>query len=485
MKLSELLEHVELRGGRPPDREITGVSHDSRRVRPGHVFVAVPGQEHEGADFIPEAVARGAVAVVGSGEEPGECGVPYVRVDDARRALAALARACFEGPSANLELVGITGTNGKTTTAFMVRTILRAAGQKTGLIGTVRYEIGEHRMPASRTTPEATELQGLLRRMVDHGCTSAVLEVSSHALAQDRVWGIEFDAAVFTNLSSEHLDYHGTEEEYFEVKRRLFTMLGQQRKPGCAVINADDPRADRLPAGASGRIGFGCSPGADVRGEVVDIRREGTRLRLWTPWGDGELMLPLPGRFNACNALAAIATCGALGVDPAAAVHALERMRPVPGRLEPVAGDRRVWVDYAHTDDALENVLGALREFRRGRLFVVFGCGGCRDTAKRGRMGRVAARLADGAVITTDNPRREDPAQIAAEIAKGFDSEDQYEIVLDRRDAIRRGIERLGEDDLLLIAGKGHETVQEFADTRIPFDDREVAAEYLAEKKKR
>jgi UDP-N-acetylmuramoyl-L-alanyl-D-glutamate--2,6-diaminopimelate ligase len=400
-------------------------------------------------------------------------------VADARLALARLSCAFYGDPSARLCTVGITGTNGKTTVSFMLREIFKAAGRRPGLLGTVRYEIGDRVIPAARTTPEAPELQAMFSQMLRTGCDSAVMEVSSHALAQYRVEGILYDAAVFTNLTQDHLDYHGTLEEYFNAKARLFNQVRR-----FAVINLDDPwgrrllEEDHLKAVS---ISYGFSEGATVRGLWPETNTGGSRMRVQSPWGEFDIALGIIGRFNLLNALAAFATAGALGIAPACAVQALANMACVPGRLEAVPHPRgaRVFVDYAHTDDALRNVLETLREITHGKLVVVFGCGGNRDKGKRPLMGKVAARLADYAILTNDNPRSEIPEKIAMDIASGFDSERKYEVVLDRRAAIARGLALLGKNDVLLIAGKGHETYQEFNGAIVPFDDREAVREAL------
>ena len=481
MRLRELLEAVEvLETKGPADVEIRGVACDSRRVVPGGLFVAVPGFRRDGVEFAAEAVARGAAAVAAETLLDLGPDVAAVRVKDARRAAAAFANAFYGDLSRRMAMVGITGTNGKTTTAYMTRAVLRAAGRRPGLVSTVAYEAEGFSVPAARTTPEAPELHELFHRMKESGCDSVVMEVSSHALVLQRVHGIAFDTCVFTNLTQDHLDFHGDMEAYFEAKACLFL---DGEPPRRSAINLDDPRGarlfERLPA--ERRISFGFAPEADVRAADVETGLDGTRFRLSSPWGGGEVRLRLPGRFNVYNALAALAVGGGMGIELPVMLRALEAMPPVPGRLEPVGNRRKtVFVDYAHTDDALRNVLSTLREMCPGKLVVVFGCGGNRDRGKRLLMGRVADELADFSLLTSDNPRNEDPEKIVREIAAGFSSPDRYEIRLDRREAIAAGLDRIGRRDILLVAGKGHETYQEIGGTVIPFDDREIVKELLS-----
>lgn len=480
MNLNELLDGIEtVETAGNTSCEITGIVYDSRRAVPGSLFVALHGERADGAAYVEDAIQRGAAAVVSQNPCASGGSFPCIQVADARLALAKLAGTFYGQPASRLCTVGITGTNGKTTISFMLREIFKAAGRKPGLLGTVRYEIGDRIIPAARTTPESADLQSMFAQMERAGCDSAVMEVSSHALAQHRVEGILFDAAVFTNLTQDHLDYHGTLEEYFHVKARLFNQVRR-----FAVINRDDPWGKRLldeKKFLEGRISYGFSEGADVRGLNPVTDAGGSRMRVQSRWGEAEIRLQLIGRFNLSNALAAFAAAAALGIPVEIIAKALAEMQCVPGRLEAVANKKgkRVYVDYAHTDDALLNVLGTLREITPGKLVVVFGCGGNRDKGKRPLMGKVAARLADYSIITNDNPRSEIPEKIAAEIAGGFDSERKYEIVLDRKAAIARGLELIGKKDVLLVAGKGHETYQEFNGAIFPFDDREAVREAL------
>lgn len=466
------------------DCEISGVVCDSRQVRPGHIFVAIPGNKQDGSRFVDDAIERGAAAVV-SEQDPGSSRrTCFVKVADARLALAELSATFHGRPADRLEVVGVTGTNGKTTTTWIIRDILQAAGRRPGLLGTVEYVIGDRTIPAARTTPEAPLLQSYLAQMVHAECKSAVMEVSSHSLVQKRVAGIDFDVGVFTNLTRDHLDYHKTLENYFEAKALLFSGLGTgKKKETVSVINIDDPWGQRLVQRngfKSEVLTYGLGGEAMVRAENVSLTPAGSSFKLKTTWGSSKMKLKLLGRFNILNAMAAVAACGALGVDLDLMAEVLAGLHGVPGRLEEIRTNRgfNVFVDYAHTDDALENVLKTLREITRERLIVVFGCGGNRDRTKRPLMGRVATALADHAIITSDNPRKEEPGAIIAEIKAGIEKSN-YEIREDRAEAIRRAIELAGKGDVVLIAGKGHEAVQELANTTIMFDDRQVVRKYL------
>lgn len=466
------------------DVDIKGLAYDSRQVKPGFLFVAIPGRHHDGSAFIDDALKRGAVAVIG--EQPLALRhVPYLCVPHARIALADIACAYFENPSAALEVFGVTGTNGKTTTAYMIRAMLDKATRSPGLISTICYEIGQRIIPANRTTPEAPDLQAMMQKMDRAGCQSVVMEVSSHALDQHRVRGIDFDVALFTNLSRDHLDYHETMEAYFDAKRRLFRELGQGNKQAVAVLNADDEWGRRLvddvAGGPASLLTYGTGKDADVTVSDIQLDAGGSRFTVKTPWGDQAIRLHQLGRFNLSNALAAIAACGARGISLDVMVEALEHMQSVPGRLQAVAEGNpfNIFVDYAHTDDALSNVLQILREITPGRILLVFGCGGDRDRSKRPAMGRVAEQGADHTFITSDNPRTEEPAAIAEAIAAGYADPERHTICLNREEAIRLAIAQAQPGDAVLIAGKGHENYQEFGHTMVPFDDAEVARKIL------
>ena len=485
MKLEEILEkvsHQAVRGN--ADRRIAGIAYDSRQVRQDFLFVAIPGEHRDGAEFVEDAIRRGAGVIVSRQGRFSTRDVAHVQVEDARRALAEVADAFYRHPSGRLCVAGITGTNGKTTISFMLRDMLAAAGRSPGLIGTVQYEVGARVIPASRTTPEAADVQAMLDQMLHSGGGSAVMEVSSHALDQDRVRGIDFDVGVFTNLTRDHLDYHRTMERYFEAKRKLFVALGRGGKRAVAVLNSDDPRGRDLASDqaiVAEKVTYGFDPGAMVRALDVTFDARGSAFRVASPWGESCVRLNLMGRFNIENALAAYTAARALGLDEGLVVEALANRKAVPGRLEEVPTGRgwRVFVDYAHTDDALANVLETLRTFTEGRLMVVFGCGGCRDQSKRPLMGAVAARLADRAILTSDNPRREDPRLILDQIRAGVGDWTGYEILEDRADAIAAALKMAKAGDIILIAGKGHESTQEFANTIVPFDDRQVVRTLL------
>ena len=487
MKLDQLLGDVATTGVEGSlDRDITSICHDSRRVKPGALFVAMKGENVDGAAFIPKAIAAGAEAVVT--ETDADTGkATKVFVPDTRLALADLAAAFYQNPARHLRIAGVTGTNGKTTTAFLIKHICEQAMHRCGLIGTVRYEIADRILPASRTTPESLEVHDLLWQMRSAGCKAAVMEVSSHALMQARVRGVEFDAAVFTNLTQDHLDYHRTMEAYFDAKMRLFSGLLEQKKKGQAVINLDDRYGqllvqkfhDQLPI-----VTYGVRAQSDFRASNVRIDFHGTSYQLDARGRSYLVRLPLIGAFNVANSLAAIAASNVMGVDVRTAVLALAQAPAVPGRLETVPGQRqfKVYVDYAHTDDALLNVIKACRELKPARLIVVFGCGGNRDKTKRPRMGAVVDQHADYAIVTSDNPRKEDPWAIIDDITPAM-TPGKFEIVLDRKQAIRTAIDLAQPRDIVLIAGKGHETYQEFADHTIPFDDVAVAQSAMGDKR--
>jgi UDP-N-acetylmuramoyl-L-alanyl-D-glutamate--2,6-diaminopimelate ligase len=466
------------------DREVDGIFYDSRRVQKNGLYVAIPGAKVDGHQFTEQAIERGASAIVVERSESHSRATALV-VDDSRIALADLAFTFYRKPSLRLKMAGVTGTNGKTTTSFLIKHICETAGLRSGLIGTVRYEIGERILPATRTTPESADLQELLAQMVNAGCKVAAMEVSSHALAQERTRGLEWDVAVFTNLTQDHLDFHQTMDNYFEAKARLFTGLKEQpnKKQATAVINLDD----RYGAQLVRRLGpdapvitYGLSARSDFRASNYRTEFGGTSFQL-DAYGKSYLVrVPLIGRFNVSNAMAALAAAVSLGVNLRDAVLSLSRAPQVPGRLEAVPAKRQfqAFVDYAHTPDALLNVLKTLRELRPNRLILVFGAGGDRDQQKRPLMGRVADQNADYNIITSDNPRKEDPFAIIEEVKKGFRSRN-FETVPDRAEAIARAIALAQPRDIVLIAGKGHETSQEFADHTIPFDDLQVARRAL------
>lgn len=485
MTLRELLAGVDgaaVTG--PDDVEVAGLALDSRRVRPGEAFFALAGVREDGARFVPAAVAAGARVVVGPRGTRAP-GVTTVEVPEPRLALAAMACRLHGDPSRSLAVVAVTGTNGKTTTTYMLEAVFVAAGRRAGLIGTTGVRVAGEPRPSAFTTPEAPELQALLAEMRDRGVRAVAMEASSHALAQRRTWGLACDAAVFTNFTQDHLDYHGTMEAYFDAKLMLFDgRNGGFGKRTTAVVNADDPAAARVAAAAAAAGAdvrrFGEAAGADVRIARVAAAPAGLGVTLVLGGEEHEFELPMLGRFNAHNAAAACAAARALDLPLAAATAGLAGFAGVPGRLERVGAGRpfTVAVDYAHTPDALERALAACREHARGRVLCVFGCGGDRDRGKRPRMGAIAARLADRAWVTNDNPRTEDPAAIAAEIVAGALGAG-LATVLDRREAIAAALADAREGDLVLVAGKGHETTQTIGDRVLPFDDRAVARELL------
>ncbi|MEJ7797304.1 MAG: UDP-N-acetylmuramoyl-L-alanyl-D-glutamate--2,6-diaminopimelate ligase [Solirubrobacteraceae bacterium] len=471
MRLRELFDDAP--AGDPPV-EVTALALDNQRVEPGSVFFCVRGFTRDGHEFAADAIARGAVALVV--DHPLGSGVAEVVVEDVRAAMAPAAARLHGDPTATLRTIGVTGTNGKTTTAYVLRALLEAAGQPTGMLGTVKSVIGGRERGVARTTPESIDLQASFAAMGDAGDTHCVIEVSSHALALGRADAIHWAAAIFTNLTQDHLDFHSTMDDYFAAKRRLFEMC-----PAVAVVNVDDPYGARLASELDlpRVVTFGIESGdADLR--ATDVRGDfaGSTFRA----GGLELRSPLPGRFNVLNVLGAVATARALGVDDETIVAALPAAGRVPGRFEPVDEGQgfAVLVDYAHTPDSLHNVLTAARPLTSGRLLCVFGCGGDRDRGKRPLMGEIAACLADHTIVTSDNPRSENPQAIVAEIMSGIDDRSTSEPIVDRRAAIERAVALAAPGDVVVIAGKGHEQGQELADgRRLVFDDVTVAREAL------
>ncbi|HVW16830.1 MAG TPA: UDP-N-acetylmuramoyl-L-alanyl-D-glutamate--2,6-diaminopimelate ligase [Solirubrobacteraceae bacterium] len=463
-----------------PDLEVAGLAHDTREVGPGTLVFCVPGFTRDGHDLASEAIARGAAALVV--ERALGLGVPEVVVPSVRAAMAPVAARFCGDPTARLRVVGVTGTNGKTTTAFLVRSLLEAGGLPTGLLGTVTSWVGGEQRATVRTTPEAIELQRTFAQMLDGGDVACAMEVSSHALELRRADAIHWEVAVFTNLTQDHLDFHGSMEDYFAAKRRLFE--GNPFPPALAVVNVDDARGARLAAELEP-----ARPGAVVTtglGEAAALRATGVRTGLggssFVVDGLGEVRIPLPGAFNVANALGAIAAARALGVPDATIAAALPDAARVPGRFEAVSEGQgfAVIVDYSHTPDSLENVLRAARAMTSGRVVCVFGCGGDRDRLKRPIMGRVAGELADATIVTSDNPRSEDPEAIIADVLAGVDPGRPAEAIADRREAIERAIAIAADGDVVVIAGKGHERGQELAGgVVVPFDDVEVAREAL------
>jgi UDP-N-acetylmuramoyl-L-alanyl-D-glutamate--2,6-diaminopimelate ligase len=449
------------------------------------VFVALRGLTADGASYAGQAVTAGAVAIVAETPSPGSIGVPWITVPNARVALAALADAFFEHPSGQMQVVGITGTNGKTTTSYLVRSIFEAAGVTCGLLGTVAYRIGDKAFEATRTTPEPPAVQGLMRQMVTAGCGACAMEVSSHALALHRVDRVEFAAGVFTNLTRDHLDFHADMENYFAAKRRLFEML-----PSAApsIVNVDDPRGQALARTVARPVTYAIGRPADVSPGRLTFSLDGLRFDASTPRGVVRVESSMLGRPNAYNILAAVATTAALDVPLEAIEAGVRQLSGVPGRFQLAssgADDITVIVDYAHTDDALRNLLETARPMAARRLITVFGAGGDRDRTKRPLMGMVAARLSDVVVITSDNPRSEDPVRIIDEVKRGSEGEVRASgaeliTIVDREEAIVDAVMRALEGDVVLIAGKGHETYQEIGRQRLSFDDVAVARKALS-----
>lgn len=482
MRFRELLEAVEIRdAGGDHDVRLAGITYDSRLVRPGFLFVAVKGLKADGHDYVPQAVDKGAAAVVAERAVTLPPGLAWALVPDSRRALALLSARFFGAPSTRLQLIGVTGTNGKTTTTSLIAAILEASGRKVGLLGTIQNKIGARVAPVSHTTPESTDLQALLSEMVEEGVDACVMEVSSHALALHRVDGCEFDLAVFTNLTRDHLDFHPDMDAYLAAKLQLFRSLqtpGQKMGVKYAIINADDPAAKQVMAAARGTVcTYGVKRRADIYATEIEISDRGASFTVNGIWGAYPLNLKLTGLFNVYNVLAAFAAAAALGVPPDAIKDALEQVRGVPGRFEPVeAGqDFTVIVDYAHTPDGLENILVTARQFTRGRLITVYGCGGDRDREKRPMMGAIAAKYSDLQFITSDNPRTEDPARIIEDIMAGVRplvSGDCCHVEQDRRRAINLAVRAARRGDVVVIAGKGHEDYQIIGAEKLPFDDR-------------
>jgi UDP-N-acetylmuramoyl-L-alanyl-D-glutamate--2,6-diaminopimelate ligase len=468
------------------DRPISGLVLDSRRVVPGNLFFALPGLRTDGASFIDEAVNRGAVAIV-TQKLPAlpPAKVTFIQVADTRATLARVAQRYYRFPDRDMTVVGVTGTNGKTTVTHLIQHFLNA-DQRVGLLGTINYDLGARTVPAYRTTPESLDIYGMMAQMRDAGCRHAVMEVSSHGIDQKRVLGLQFGAAVFTNLTRDHLDYHKTLDAYFDVKTRLFDG-GVGVPPKVAVVNLDDPYGVRLAAKIAAEkpevrvVTFGESASAQVRAENVRLNFKSSAFRLVWPGGALEIESPLIGRYNISNLLAATATAWGLGRDPVVFLARLRAFKGVPGRLERIEEGQpfNVLVDYAHTDDALRNALGTLRAITPGRLFVVFGCGGNRDRTKRPLMVKAVQEFADFAFATADNPRGEALSQIFNDMKAGVTVPEKITWIEDRRRAISLALDGARAGDCLFIAGKGHESYQEFADTVIPFDDRQVVRELI------
>ncbi len=463
--------------------DIKGLSYDSRKVKKGDLFFCIKGLKADGHRFAKKAEKAGAVAAVVENIQP-DLSVTQVIVGNTREAMARVASAFFRHPTKKLRLVGITGTNGKTTTGFMTEGIFTAAGQKTGLLGTIEYRIGDKKLAVSRTTPESLDMQALFAEMVEAGVETAVIEVSSHAIDLLRVEACNFDVVVFTNLSQDHLDYHGTIDAYFEVKKRIFDATIYENVT--QVINIDDEYGSSLiRKGGCRQLRYSTKDEVELHAKNITLKTDGSSFELKSPGGNIDITLKLPGYYNVYNALAAAGAAVALGVDIDKIKEGLESLESVPGRFERVdcGQDFSVIVDYAHTPDGLEKIITAARQLTQKKLITVFGCGGDRDRGKRPAMGRIAVELSDYTIITSDNPRNEEPLKIIKDIKSGINElgRARFETEEDRRLAIKLAIGRAGKGDIVVIAGKGHEQGQEIAGKIIPFDDVEVVRELLGE----
>ena len=487
MKLPQILDHLSrVRTFGPLDLEITALTADSREAGPGSLFAALRGDTSDGHHFIPQAIANGATAIMAETDVPVDFRGTWLTVKDSKAALAEAADIYFRKPSDRLLTVGVTGTNGKTTTGFLLQHLMESARGHCGLIGTVKYVTGEGLTePASHTTPDSITLQRLLRTMTENGCVGAALEVSSHALIQQRTHGIRFDAAIFTNLTQDHLDYHKTMEAYYDAKALFAAHLVEQggsKKPAL-ILNTDDAAGRRMAREYEGKlrlVTYGMNVHADFRATQMSATMKGTTFTLEARGRSFLVRMPLIGRFNVYNAMGALAAVWSMDLNLRQAVKALEDAPQIPGRMEAVAENKpfKVFIDYAHTPDALENALRTLRDLGPRRIITVFGCGGDRDRTKRPRMGAAAEAGGHYSILTSDNPRSEDPGAILAEIAAGMRGEN-HEVIPDRRAAIERAISIAGGGDIVLIAGKGHETGQTAGGVVTPFDDLQVARHFL------
>ena len=484
MRIAKILAGLPiLHSGLDLAREVRSLAYDSRRVRPGDLFFAIQGELADGYDFVSDAMRRGAVGVVSErGTQKGLEGA-WVRVENARRCLALAARNFYGRADRGLQLVGVTGTNGKTTVCYLLEAILRAAGRPPGLLGTIEYHLGRRHLESTHTTPESLELHEFFSELVAAGKDAVVMEVSSHALSQQRVFGCHFKAAVFTNLGQDHLDYHATLENYWAAKKSLFIDTGAG-PPDMAVVNRDDPWGGRLRREIQGKkMTYGFNKLADVYPLQWQAGFSGLKASLATPEGKMKIASPLAGEHNLSNLMAAAATGLGLGIPKEVVVDGISRVAVVPGRFERIEAGQPfgVVVDYAHTVEALRKVLESARRLKRGKLITVFGCGGSRDREKRPRMGETVGSLSDLAILTLDNPRAENPLRILNDVQVGLQkASGKYLVEPERAQAIRMALEAAHEGDLVLVAGKGHETRQIFADEQVPFDDRDVCRQFLA-----
>ncbi|MGA2585625.1 MAG: UDP-N-acetylmuramoyl-L-alanyl-D-glutamate--2,6-diaminopimelate ligase [Candidatus Aminicenantales bacterium] len=483
MTLKDLFKDVTVLAGLGDETvDIQGITYSSKAVKPNFLFAALKGEKRDGFDFVPEALKNGAAAVLSDKPKPSGLDVSWIQVFDPREALALCSANFYDNPSYKMKLVGITGTKGKTTITFILESILKIAGYRPGVIGTINYRGPDFELKAQRTTPEAPDLQNMLKTMFDTGVTHCLMEVSSHSLDLKRVSGISFDVAVFTNLSGEHLDYHHTMDEYFAAKKKLFM---QNSKKRTAVVNEDDPWGKRLIAELPmNTITFGLEPAALVRSEKFKLNGPGLEALVKYPGGQATITSSLSGKHNLYNILAAFSVALALNVSPQVIRDGIAALKQVPGRFEKIENDfgLNIYVDYAHTDSALRSLLETVKELKPSRILLVFGAGGDRDKFKRERMGEIAGLFADWTFITSDNPRSEDPMDIIREIEKGVlkTGSKKYSLEIDRQEAIAKALAFAKKGDYVLFAGKGHESTQVIKDRVIPFNDGDVIREILA-----
>lgn len=492
MKLKKLFRNIrgaEIKGSK--ELEITGLCSNSKLVSPGNLFIAKKGLVDDGVRYISEAIAAGATAVLTDMFDPSRKEIVQIIVPSPSAVEGELAKEFYQDPGSNLFMVAITGTNGKTTTAFLTKYLIDNLVGQSGLIGTIEYIIGKQRYQATRTTPDVVSNQKMLREMCLQNCKAAVMEVTSHALVQGRVDQIEFDIAIFTNLSLDHLDYHHTMDAYAEAKNLLFKnhLRGESDKKNgktsCAVLNIDSPWAEKISKGCTSRVfTYGLMGDADLKASSISLTSRGTAFTLLFEGASYPCETPLVGRFNIYNVLAAVSAMVAAGHKLEKILPLLKALPPVPGRLQPVPNDLglQIYVDFAHSDDALQNVLETLSEFKEGKVTTIFGCGGDRDASKRPKMAQVSEQFSDLTIVTSDNPRSEDPEVICRDILKGFNKPDSFAVELDRRRAIEKAIEESNPKDIILIAGKGHEAYQIFAHKTIEFDDERIASEICRQK---
>ncbi|MFH1360075.1 MAG: UDP-N-acetylmuramoyl-L-alanyl-D-glutamate--2,6-diaminopimelate ligase [Candidatus Omnitrophota bacterium] len=482
MRLRDLLKDIVVETeGESCDLDIQAITSDSRDVRKNSLFIALKGPQSHGENFIDDAIRKGAIAVVVSRQSHLQVDPQkfyLLKVEDPRQLMIVVAKRFFDDPSKKIKCIGITGTNGKTTITYLLETILTAAAKKCAVIGTVNVHIGSQIIPSKNTTPGLIDNLRFLSEMVEKHIPYCVMEVSSHGLDQGRAEAIDFDSAIFTNLTQDHLDYHQTMENYFEAKAKLFQGLSPE---ATAVINADDPYGKRLMNLTKAKVmTYGFDPSCDVKVRDLDLNAANSTMTVVTPQGPIAIKTELIGRYNAYNILAACAQSAAYGIDSKIIAKGIKALKGVPGRLERIhcGQDYHIFVDYAHTEDALKNVLLNLKNVSRGKIILVFGCGGERDQTKRAKMGRVACQLADFSILTNDNPRGEDPQFIMNQIKEGF-PKPNYTVIFDREEAIAKALSQAKADDIVLVAGKGHEDYQIFKDKKIHFDDREVITHYL------